>query len=138
MMRSQLAQHLHNELGQLATILEYKTESSYDAIIDRVLLQEDTDDLSSIDRRLLLALAERELWRRVANHTSGFHNITSADGERRERAKIHEHALARYNEASSIVDSLTGAASVRIGRIKSDVDPYMPVRKRSRFGWWQV
>lgn len=127
----ELAVYMHATLGELAAWLALTPNtSSYDQqITDTLIAYQVIDIASANDIAKLRAIAKREAWRMAMERTAIAYNI-SADDQRFDREKIHEHCRNMFDRASSAAAQYVGddpSYSVQIYTMVDPNDPYRPV-----------
>lgn len=127
----ELATYMHATLGELATWLGLlpNTTSYEQQITDSLIAYGVSDIGSAADIAKLRAVAKREAWRMAMERTAIAYNI-SADDQRFDREKIHEHCKNMYNLAASAAAQYVGddpSYSVQIYTMVDPNDPYKPV-----------
>ena len=141
MTRDDLIIHIHRTAGQIASMFGWDPDSgSYDLVMDRILAEIGSEDIESVgDIPMLTAVAEMELWRFAMEQTVGFHSISTADGERRDREAIHRQIIEQFNRSEIRVQQIRWGSDVQITyRDQSITSPYLRRRNQIPRGsvWW--
>lgn len=121
-----LAGYMERAIGPLSGILELNAaDGSFDDAVQATLLAYGVDDAEQADDiRLLLAYADREVWRLARNHTVAYYDLRAPDGEQLSRSQIYRQATERLHEAERQVATLSGAIAPQVHTIRRNPDPY--------------
>lgn len=98
----ELKEYMHTVLGEVATVLDFSTATSYDESFNEVMYAFDEADVGNVsgidDMRKLRALARREAWRTAMSEVTPRYDFESV-GQTLKRNQFYDNVRRNFQQA---------------------------------------